>query len=75
MQSYGLSAVKNIFFIYLFIYHETIPSRKKKSKWVSQRLVCQKRELLQDSLPVKFQDVKFKDPIFIPRASNKSKPD
>ena len=29
-----------------------------------QRLVCQKRELLQDRLHVKFQDVKFKDPKF-----------
>ena len=29
-----------------------------------QRLVCQKREFAADRLPVKFQDVMFKDPKF-----------
>ena len=50
-------------FIYLFIYQEptAIPQVGKKSA----RGWCVRRgNLLQDQLPVKFQDVKFKDSKF-----------
>ena len=52
-------------FCFVFSIADRPPYQVKKKRWVCQRLVCHKREsLLQDHLPVKYQDVNFKDPKF-----------
>ena len=42
----------------------TIPSIKKEGNGCSRDWCVRRESLLQDRLPVKFQDVKFKDPNF-----------
>ena len=49
-----------------------IPSRKKLMRWVCARGWCVRRgSLLQDHLPVKFNDAKFKNEIFFLRIDMK----
>ena len=54
------------YFIYLFIYQEptNIPSRKKM-RWVCATGWCVRRGSLLQDLPVKFNDPKFRNEIFV----------
>ena len=64
MCLYYYIIINIIAIINILLLHEptAIPSRRK---WVSQRLVCSKRELLQGRLPVKFTVLKCKHEIFV----------
>ena len=52
------------FLFYFFSRATAIPSRRKKGNRCARGWCVRRGSLLQDGLPVNFEDVKFKDPKF-----------